>query len=315
MSNDIIQKIIKKTGQNDLLDILTNKLTFSELNSLLLEIYNMKSKEIRPAELLKLYESNRFVKPYEGKIIDLIQLELKILKAAGTFSFTPVELSPVAALGTCSAVAKANQNKIISALRGTEVLADATNSLALHICDLKRNRKEKENAEFIRYCTIHRHIRAQNYKDTANLPHFKLFCMVTSGIDKGSYIFEKESLLEHFQIYQTILNQTLDISKFKIKFIEVGGYKDSDGFMERILKHLQDNLKGEVDITEQGTKSENQYYQGLQFKIYINMNGDDMEIADGGFVDWPQKLLQNKKERMLISGLGIERLANRFKGI
>ena len=30
------------------------------------------------------------------------------------------------------------------------------------------------------------------------------------------------------------------------------------------------------------------------------------EIADGGFVDWTQQILQNKKERFLIGGIGFE---------
>ena len=44
----------------------------------------------------------------------------------------------------------------------------------------------------------------------------------------------------------------------------------------------------------------------------IEINGHPLEIADGGFVDWMQGLLENKKERFLISGLGIE-LINKFQ--
>lgn len=33
-----------------------------------------------------------------------------------------------------------------------------------------------------------------------------------------------------------------------------------------------------------------------------------INIGDGGFVDWTQKLLGNKKERCLISGIGLDRL-------
>ncbi len=57
------------------------------------------------------------------------------------------------------------------------------------------------------------------------------------------------------------------------------------------------------------------YYQGAQFKILARLGSGDgssgdrlSEVADGGFVDWSQKLLGNRKERMLISGLGVERL-------
>ena len=32
-------------------------------------------------------------------------------------------------------------------------------------------------------------------------------------------------------------------------------------------------------------------------------------MADGGFVDWTATLLANRKERLLISGYGVDRLA------
>jgi|GEM_PF-4488011 len=39
----------------------------------------------------------------------------------------------------------------------------------------------------------------------------------------------------------------------------------------------------------------------------------DYFLVDGGFTDWTQKLLSNRKERLLISGLGSERLLTCFK--
>jgi hypothetical protein len=33
------------------------------------------------------------------------------------------------------------------------------------------------------------------------------------------------------------------------------------------------------------------------------------EMGDGGFVDWTQKLVQSGKERLMTSGLSLERLA------
>ncbi len=36
-------------------------------------------------------------------------------------------------------------------------------------------------------------------------------------------------------------------------------------------------------------------------------------LVDGGFTDWTAKLLSNKKERFLISGLGSERLIDCFQ--
>jgi hypothetical protein len=49
----------------------------------------------------------------------------------------------------------------------------------------------------------------------------------------------------------------------------------------------------------------------LCFKVFATFSGgpDPVEIADGGFTDWTARLLGNAKERLLISGLGLDRVA------
>ena len=39
--------------------------------------------------------------------------------------------------------------------------------------------------------------------------------------------------------------------------------------------------------------------------MIVEYNNSEIEIADGGFVDWTQQLLGNRKERLLISGFGM----------
>ena len=41
------------------------------------------------------------------------------------------------------------------------------------------------------------------------------------------------------------------------------------------------------------------------FKVFR----DGVEIGDGGFVDWTQRLTGNRKERLLITGVGVDRFA------
>ena len=133
--------------------------------------------------------------------------------------------------------------------------------------------------------------------------------MVTAGNDIGSYTFEKDSILEHLNVYKTIFKLLIGTIDIKLEIIKHGGYTDSDGFIEKIIDNANDdNSNEEINIMVNTSKFNNQYYKGLQFKIYINFKGSDFEVVDGGFVDWSQKLLQSKKERMLVSGMGIERL-------
>ncbi len=56
------------------------------------------------------------------------------------------------------------------------------------------------------------------------------------------------------------------------------------------------------------------YYPNLCFKIVAtNKDGDTFPLVDGGFTDWTQKLLQSKKEKLLVSGIGTDLFCQQFK--
>lgn len=311
-TNHLVDKILDKIGQKDLLNILVNDLSYSELNSLLMEVYRRKTDKISPTELLNSYNNNRFVHPTNANLKGLLELEIDFYKIAELFSFIPIDLSPVEPLGACSVIAPVNQNKVLSALRGTEVVADATNSMALHICNLKKNMNQQSDKfkEKMRYCNMHHHIRTQKFDEPGFRPHFRVFSMITSGKDLGSYTFEKNSILEHIMIYKEIFKQLFDISDLKLRLINSGGYA-SEGLCNSLNNHIEENISDlKVYVNKSKLDDINQYYKGIQFKLSTIINDNEYEIVDGGFVDWSQKLLSNRKERMLTSGFGVDFLLN-----
>lgn len=311
MGNEIIRKILEKSGNKDLLDILTKKLSFTELNSLLLEVYRLRCNDIKPADLIRNYEGNRYVKPAAEDPLKLRRLELDLLKAAKAFSFTPIELSPVVPLGACSGIGLVNQNNILSSLRGTEVLSDATNSMALYISSLKKDLKKKGNSgddKLLKFCTVHRHIRTQKLVNPRFTPHFTIFCMVTSRRDTGSHSFEKENILEHLNFYKAVLMDLAHTETIKLKLFKIGDDEISTNSFKVVTEHIRNNMEADINIVNDMSRLANQYYKGIQFKIYVNIDGREVEAADGGFVDWSQKLLGNKKERMMISAIGMSPL-------
>src|SRR5690606_21010564 len=135
-----LQQILSKIGIENLIEILSNEVSSSDVNTLLLEVFRKRTNDTSAIELLKKYSTNRFVQPGDIDLIWLKQLEVAILKIAQNLSSAPIPMSPVAVLGSCSVGATADQSKVISALRGTEVVADATNSLAIHICESIKKR-------------------------------------------------------------------------------------------------------------------------------------------------------------------------------
>ena len=55
------------------------------------------------------------------------------------------------------------------------------------------------------------------------------------------------------------------------------------------------------------------YYTSACFHLFASdAGGQEYQVGDGGFTTWTQRLLSNAKERLLISGLGTERLCGIF---
>src|SRR3989442_15792028 len=91
-------------------------------------------------DLRRQWERDRFTRPADVDQRTLVDLDGHLLAAAAAFE--AVELSPLAPLGSCSVVGLASHNKIVSALRGTEVVSDPTNVFALECARRLRERPD-----------------------------------------------------------------------------------------------------------------------------------------------------------------------------
>jgi hypothetical protein len=241
-------------------------------------------------------------------VLDLKQAEIDLLRIFIEHGFTPVELSPVTILGACSVVAPADQNKVLSALRGTEVLADATNAMALHISDLKKRRSwtPKVPDERLRLSTFQRHVRTQPIAGKGFTPHFKIGCFVTAGMDTGNFTFEKEALSEQIHLFKKIFLTYYRLTEVSFRLLCRTGYPEALKLATELKEFLAQRYPQTTFHIIEKPEKETGYYMGIQYKVDIKFENAVYEIGDGGFVDWTQQLLENKKERLLIAGFGFE---------
>ncbi len=312
MPEKLANKIAQRTGNHQLIDLLAGQLPGADCNSLLLEVFARRTKQLTAPELLKQYEKNRFVQPAETDFIRLMEKSLLTLKNLQGHGFIPLQMSPLSQLGTSSVVGTVDQNKVVSALRNCEVLSDATNALALHICSQKKRQKQTASSAHIKHCTVQRHVRAQQFNVKGFAPHFTIGCLVSSGVDTGNFAFEKMALGDHFSALGDVLTTVFNTGKVRFRLQQREGYPSH--FIPAVLAYLQNNFAGmEVTVDEQPGK--NSYYKGIQFKADITVKQRHFEIADGGFVDWTQQMLNNKKERFFIAGFGLELLNKLEEGL
>jgi hypothetical protein len=139
-----------------------------------------------------------------------------------------------------------------------------------------------------------------------------------AGRDEGSFRFETASLVEQIGFYLRLLEETGRLG-YRLGRVRVGVTDLEDGRQERaldehVLTPLQTRYPNVSCTFDPGRESGRGYYAGVCFHLYAaNEAGNDFELVDGGFTTWTQQLLSNKKERLLISGLGTERLCSEFR--
>jgi len=297
----ILKNIEQKLGFENLPGKILEKLSGSELNSFLLELFRARASKITPPEVLKDFRQNRFCATSTVNPVVFKQDEVLWLAESEKYGFKPVMLSPLTSLGTCSSAAFVDQNNIVSAVRGTEVVSDATNVLALKIAsDIKDEKKD-----IIKYSTTHRHTRGQYFTNPLFSAHFGLFCMATAGKDKGSFSFELENLEEHLKFYLQMLKRI-----FKDEDITLTIYCDDfeRAFNGKLFTMIENFAKTNNTAYNWEEKKED-YYAGIRFKYFVRYNGAVADIIDGGMVNWTQKFLSDKKQRLLTSAAGLELLS------
>ena len=191
------------------------------------------------------------------------------------------------------------QNNIVSGIRGTEIVSDVTNILGLLIAS--EFQKTNERNTLLRYCTTHRHVRGQYFDNPNYSAHFSVFCMASGGLDPGNYQFEIEQLNEHLSIQFNLVKRRFDEKDLLIRFY----IRTHSEHFTSLLKEYVNKLWRDQNV-EFKKELENQYYSTIQFKIFLKKDNLEIDLGDGGVVDWTQKLLQNKKHRLFISGIGLE---------
>jgi len=270
-----LTRVLRKLGGDDALDRL-ERLPGSDLTTLLLALMRRRVDAVSAPEVLRRYREDRFVAPADVPF-DVLRAAEDRLLAALPPAFSVLGLAPVAPFGTCAAVAAVDQNNVVSTVRGNEVAADPTNALALEAAV-----RRQSGPDDVRLAAVQRVVRAQRFEGAGRFAHFTLFGAVSAGRDRGSLAFERQHFAEH-----------MDFLRAACGDIEV---------RVTVLDPRFEVLRGALPAAPSRHTG---YYKGLCFKVFR----DGVEIGDGGFVDWTQRLLGNRKERLLISGIGVDRLA------
>jgi hypothetical protein len=292
-------------------------LSASDFTILMLEVARQRAARETPASLLRRYRTDRFVQP-----ADTGQPLLRAAEDAMTEHLPAgtelLMLPPLVPLGCHSVLGPMSQDKVVTTMRAVEVAADPTNALAL---EAAVRRRVADARAVVRLAAVQRVVRAQ-LPPTGNLPHFSLLGMVTAGRDVGGHRFEIEAVAEHVRsLVAGLVAAGLGRAQLAVTPMSSAG--------ETITAALPAELAHapvEVVIDRERLAGRG-YYRDLCFKLNVaaddSADGDHAgsppgaewaEIGDGGFTDWIAWLTASAKERLLISGVGIDRVVGLAAG-
>ena len=282
---------------------LASELSGSELQSVLLEVMQRRAKARKPADVLAQYRRDAFCRPAEIDQRASTTIDRELLAAAEAFE--AIELSPVAPLAACSSVALTDQNRVLSALRSTELVSDPTNVLALE-CAL---RLRQNRASPVHLATSQRVIRAQPVPNQPGYaPHFRIFVLASGGPETKDHGFTVDSLVLHIKSMLAALDRLERRGySFGTRNVDVLATSERARLGDRVAESLG-------EISSRKPLDHAYYSSGLRYMIWVTApDGARVPLIDGGAFNWLAKLISNKNAVYVASGAGAQLIAVRFR--
>lgn len=284
---------------------LSAGLSGTQLQSLLLEVMQRRAQRRAAPEVLAQYQRDGFCQPASADLRVSLALDQHFLEVMPEFQ--AIELSPVAPLATCSAVALTDQNRVLSALRGCEVVSDPTNVLALECA----TRLRTQPSQPVHLATSQRVIRAQPHPKLPGFaPHFRLFALASAGREAKDHAFTADALTLHIRSMLAALDR-IAMHGYGIgaRRVVLLATPERQALAQRVAALLPS-----VEVGHQ--QLEHAYYSGgLRYQIWCTplAAADELPVIDGGVFDWLEKISSNRRAVFVASGCGTQLLALRFR--
>jgi hypothetical protein len=214
-----LERIVAASGYPGVIELLAERLSATDLQTLMLEVYRRRSSARTPSDVLRDYEEGRF---FGASRIDFQHFDMwdAIVGPLLAGRFERLLLSPMTPLGTCSAVATVAPSWSVPTARTGEVTFDPTNVLALEVAARRRRlpRIEPRDQSTIHLAATHRVVRPQAYADRGLLAHFSLLALVSGGRDTGSGRFEAEAIAAHLDLYLAAFRKFLGPARLRVTY-------------------------------------------------------------------------------------------------
>lgn len=272
----------------------------SESRPALMDLARRQAAARGPRDLVAQWARDPSVAPGEVDQRLLLALDVRAFDAAD--GYEALQLSPVAPLGVNSVVAPTSQDRTLTTTRGTEVVSDPTNVLALEAA----RRLSLDPDTDVRLCTSHQTLRMQPPGAGAGRSqHFRLFSLTDSGRGLPDDGFEVGAVMRQLVVFDRIFDACESAgSAFPDRRAIIRVSPERRVLGDRIEAALGRTL---AHVATSRETLDSSYYGGLRVGFGARgRSGEFHEIADLGAFDWVARLTGDARQRFIASGLGIQ---------
>jgi hypothetical protein len=297
-----LDRIARTLGTNGSLFDRLAALEAADVRALLLDVAARRAAALRPADLLQRYATGASLQPSLIDPARLRQFESWAMDLLPD-GFVELALAPHAPLGVSSVLGGFSQDRVLATIADSEVVSDSTNVLALECAVRRRAPAARRQQPPVKLAASHRLLRP---RDGA---HFGLVALCTAGRDRGSFSMQIEALSEHLGWHVGVITGHASQLPLEVRVTDLSGGLRREVLREQLLRPLQAAWPAVSWSFDDDRQAGRNYYTDACFAAdAVHPDGSRSNLSDGGFTGWTSRLLADRKERLLISGLGSERL-------
>jgi hypothetical protein len=333
-----------------LVQALASKLPASDLRSLLMEVYRDRAAAVKEADIREHAARDPLMVPSTVSARDLMTFDSAAFQAAPEFA--ALDLSPVCPFSAAATLGGTSQNNVVTAIRNAEALGDPTIALALEagrrrptadvvrLCASHRVIRLQPfdvpgySPHFRLFALLTAGRDTGSFRfETANLvEHARVYLRMFRMLNGVGFALRNPLVEFTDMIAVEAAMAAAGVSREEIReSVRAHRPGGSERFLrERGIAALPDarhaQLEGDVmaplrdEFPEAEFRVNQERLEGLgyycSFTLRISPEAPDgrrYPVVDGGFTDWTARLLGNRKERLLISGIGSEFICKTYR--
>ena len=350
MPSEIIRRIERDLGLTGLFGALANTLSASDLRSLLIEVYRKRAAGVKISSISAQAARDPLMAPSTVSARDLMAFDSIAFKAAS--EFVAVDVSPVCPFSATSILGGTSQNNVMTAIRNAEALGDPTIALALEAGRRRRSDElvrlcashrvirlqpfdvpgYSPHFRLFALVTAGRDTGSFRFETAHLLEHVRVYLrmfrkLAAAGFALQSPIVELSDMIAveealsvagvtKEEVRKSIRAHWLGGSE---RFLRERGIAPLDSRHSLLESEVMGPLRNEFPEAQFRMNQERLeglgYYRSFTLRILVQApDGNRYPLVDGGLTDWTARLLGNKKERLLISGIGSEFVCKTYLG-